>query len=92
MKLGKIKRITDLRSIWPNEANDFTKWLADEHNLATLGEEFGIELELEERESSYCVGVSQTFIQSVLQIHPYDMVFFHSLFYEVVLEKSEQQV
>ena len=52
MKLGKIKRITDLRSIWPTEANDFTKWLADEHNLAKLGEEIGIELELEERESS----------------------------------------
>lgn len=52
MKLGKIKRITDLRSIWPHEANDFTKWLADEQNLAKLGEEIGIELELEERESS----------------------------------------
>lgn len=52
MKLGKIKRITDLRSIWPHEANDFTKWLADEHNLAKLGEEIGIELELEERESA----------------------------------------
>ena len=52
MKLGKITRITDLRSIWPHEANDFTKWLADEHNLANLGEEIGIELELEERESS----------------------------------------
>ncbi len=52
MKLGKIKRITDLRSIWPHEANDFTKWLADEHNLSKLGEEIGIELELEERESS----------------------------------------
>ena len=52
MKLGKIKRITDLRSIWPHEANDFTKWLADELNLAKLGEEIGIELELEERESS----------------------------------------
>lgn len=52
MKLGKIKRITDLRSIWPHEANDFTKWLADEHNLAKLGDEIGIELELEERESS----------------------------------------
>ena len=52
MKLGKGKRITDLRSIWPHEANDFTKWLADEHNLAKLGEEIGIELELEERESS----------------------------------------
>ena len=52
MKLGKITRITYLRSIWPHEANDFTKWLADEHNLAKLGEEIGIELELEERESS----------------------------------------
>lgn len=52
MKLGKIKHITDLRSIWPHEANDFTKWLAEEHNLAKLGEEIGIELELEERESS----------------------------------------
>lgn len=52
MKLGKIKRITDLRSIWPHEANDFTKWLADEHNLTKLGEEIGIELELEEREST----------------------------------------
>ena len=52
MKLGKITRITDLRSIWPHEANDFTKWLADEHNLAKLGEEIDIELELEERESS----------------------------------------
>ena len=52
MKLGKIKRITDLRCIWPHEANDFTKWLAEEHNLAKLGEEIGIELELEERESS----------------------------------------
>ena len=52
MKLGKIKRITDLRSIWPHEANDFTKWMAEEHNLAKLGEEIGIELELEERESS----------------------------------------
>ena len=35
---------------------------------------------------------SQTFIQSVLQIYPYDMVFFHSLFYEIVLENGEQQV
>ena len=52
MKVGKITRITDLRSIWPHEANDFTKWLADEHNLAKLGEEIDIELELEERESS----------------------------------------
>lgn len=27
-KLGKMIRITDLRSVWPHEANDFTKWLS----------------------------------------------------------------
>lgn len=52
MKLGKIKRITDLRTVWPHEANSFTKWLAQEANLSKLGEEIGINLVLEERESS----------------------------------------
>ena len=52
MKLGKIKRITDLRTVWPHEANSFTKWLAQEANLSKLGEEIGIDLVLEERESS----------------------------------------
>ena len=51
-KLGKMIRITDLRSVWPHEANDFTKWLAQEENLALLGDAIDIELELEERESS----------------------------------------
>lgn len=51
-KLGKMTRITDLRSVWPHEANDFTKWLAEEDNLLQLGDTIGIELELEERESS----------------------------------------
>ena len=32
-KLGKMIRITDLRSVWPLEANDFTKWLVQEDNL-----------------------------------------------------------
>lgn len=52
MKLGKIKRINDLRMIWPHEANSFTKWLAKEENLSKLGEDIGIDLVLEERESS----------------------------------------
>lgn len=52
MKLGKIKRIHDLRMIWPHEANSFTKWLAKEENLSKLGEDIGIDLVLEERESS----------------------------------------
>lgn len=50
--LGKMTRITDLRSVWPHEANDFTKWLAKEENLALLSDAIDIELELEERESS----------------------------------------
>ncbi len=33
MKLGKIKRVTDLRSVWHHEAKDFSKWLAQENNL-----------------------------------------------------------
>lgn len=51
-KLGKMTRITDLRSVWPHEANDFTKWLAKEENLALLSDAIDIEIELEERESS----------------------------------------
>lgn len=50
-KLGKLEKVKDLRSIWPHEANDFTKWLAKEENLNTLGEEIGIDIELMSREA-----------------------------------------
>lgn len=50
--LGQMKRISDLRSVWAHEANDFTKWLAQEENLSRLGEAIGIDLVLEERESA----------------------------------------
>lgn len=50
--LGKMKRINDLRSVWPHEANDFTKWLTQEANLAELGNNIGIDIDLEERGSS----------------------------------------
>lgn len=46
MKLGKLEKIKDLRSVWKHEATDFTTWLSDEENLNTLGEEIGIDLEL----------------------------------------------
>ena len=52
MELGKMKRIDDLRKVWPNEATNFTKWLAEEENLAELGSAVGIDIDLEERESS----------------------------------------
>ena len=46
MELGKLEKIKDLRSVWKHEANDFTKWLAEEENLNTLSEEIGINIEL----------------------------------------------
>ena len=50
--LGVMSRVDNLRSIWPDEARDFTPWLAQEENLKLLGETVGIELVLEEKESS----------------------------------------
>lgn len=52
MKLDKLKQIKDLREVWPNEAKDFTPWLAKEENLKLLGETIGIEMELTEKESA----------------------------------------
>lgn len=49
--LGKIEKIDDLRSVWPHEAHDFSKWLAQEENLALLSDTIGIDIALEELES-----------------------------------------
>lgn len=51
MKLGKLEKVKDLRSVWQHEANDFTKWLAEEENLNTLGDEIGIDIELKSTEA-----------------------------------------
>lgn len=50
--LGIIRKISDLRTIWPHEAHDFTKWLSKEENLAALSDEIGIDIVLTETESS----------------------------------------
>ena len=42
--IGRIDWV-DIATVWPHEANDFTPWLAA--NLMLLGEELGMELELE---------------------------------------------
>jgi len=47
--LGTIKQL-DVRQIWKNESADFTPWLAEDENIALLGEVLGIELEVEDTE------------------------------------------
>jgi len=44
MKLGQATYIDDIRSVWGNEAKNFTPWLAE--NLDALGAELGIDMEL----------------------------------------------
>ena len=51
MQLGKLKKV-DLREAWKHEALDFTKWLAQEENLALLSEEIGIDINLIKTEAS----------------------------------------
>lgn len=41
-ELGRLRRITDLRETWPDEARDFTPWLARPENLAVLSEHLGL--------------------------------------------------
>lgn len=50
--LSKLEEITDLRSIWPNEATNFTPWLYEEENMTLLSDAVGIDINVEEKESS----------------------------------------
>ena len=44
--LGSLEPV-DLRTIWPDEARDFTPWLAQEENLRRLSDALNLELELD---------------------------------------------
>lgn len=50
--LGQLKEIKDLRQVWPHEALDFTPWLAEKENIKLLGDAVGLEITVDERESS----------------------------------------
>ena len=48
-ELGRLESV-ELRGVWPNEAANFTPWLAEEENLSLLADTLNMELELEGRE------------------------------------------
>ena len=50
--LNRLKEIKDLRTVWPNEAQDFTPWLSLDENIALLSEAVGIDIIVSETESS----------------------------------------
>lgn len=49
--LGKLKKV-ELREAWKHEASHFTQWLAQEENLALLGDEIGFEIKLLQTEAA----------------------------------------
>lgn len=51
-KLDKLTEIKDLRSVFQNEASGFTPWLAGEDGIELLSDAIGLEIVVEETESS----------------------------------------
>ena len=49
-ELGRLVPETYLRSVWPDEARDFTPWLARPENLEVLEDALGLTLEVEDTE------------------------------------------
>ena len=43
MKLGKLQEV-DIRTVWPHEQYDFSKWLAEEENIKELGDTLNLSL------------------------------------------------
>ena len=62
--LATLERV-DVRCAWPNEAQDFTPWLAN--NLGVLSDELGVALELEDTEKA--VGLYRYRADIVARVH-----------------------
>ena len=48
--LGKLEQV-DLRSVWENEASNFTTWMAEDENLSLLSDEIGIDIKVIQTEA-----------------------------------------
>jgi hypothetical protein len=49
-KFGRLEKL-NLRDYWEREDTHFTPWLAEEENIALLGDTIGIELEVQDQEA-----------------------------------------
>ena len=49
--LGRLEKVSP-RTYWEREDTEFTPWLAQEENIALLGDTIGIELEVQEQEAA----------------------------------------
>lgn len=47
--LGRLEKV-ELRQEWPDEAQNFTPWLAEQENMNLLGDTIGLDLEVEAQE------------------------------------------
>ena len=56
INLSRLEEIKDLRTVWPHEALDFTPWLSQDDNISLLADAIGIDITVDETESS--VGTS----------------------------------
>ena len=63
-ELGRLESV-ELRDVWPNEATDFTPWLAKEENLSLLADTLNMELEIEGREVNVESGIVDLLCRTV---------------------------
>lgn len=52
VNLSRLEEIKDLRMVWPHEALDFTPWLSQDDNISLLADAIGIDITVDETESS----------------------------------------
>ena len=63
-EFGRLESV-ELREVWPNEAANFTPWLAEEENLSLLADTLNMELELEGREVNVESGIVDLLCRTV---------------------------